>query len=392
MRLIRNTREAQRLSERRRGSIVVLTTLLLVGMFAFMAFSIDLGFIGLTRSQMQTAADSAALAAAVEVPTAWGPGATATTAEMEAAARAIAAQVAQQNKMGAQSGTYVNPSRDVRFGLYTWSAEKGAYVETWDNPPFNMVEVTVRRNVVGGGQDAPVDLFFGPVIGHDNVALATRAAVALLPGSGFRIEVGSGGNAEILPITFDLPTWNAMMAGSGNDRYAFDVDTGAITKNTQDRIREIDLYPTTDGSLPAGNRGTVDFGESGNSSDDIKRQILYGLNEADLQAFGQELNFDDGPFWVNGDTGISAGFEAQLKAIKGLPRAIPIFDQVTGPGNNAYFQIVKFVGIRILDVKLTGGHKYVIAQPAPFVDESVIRSKTKEVQPDSIFSPAVLIR
>jgi hypothetical protein len=55
-----------------------------------------------------------------------------------------------------------------------------------------------------------------------------------------------------------------------------------------------------------------------------------------------------------------------LTSIKGQPRVIPVFRTVSGPGNNAQYEIVLFVGVRILDVKLTGAMsgKRVIIQPA----------------------------
>ena len=62
----------------------------------------------------------------------------------------------------------------------------------------------------------------------------------------------------------------------------------------------------------------------------------------------------------------NAAWQAELDAIKGQPRCIPIFREVTGNGNNATYTIVKFVGIRIMAVKLTGSmsNKKVTIQPA----------------------------
>ena len=62
------------------------------------------------------------------------------------------------------------------------------------------------------------------------------------------------------------------------------------------------------------------------------------------------------------------------------------------PGNNANYTIVKFVGIRIMYVKLTGkpADKKVIIQPAPFVDNCVIPGDLPVTQ-DSIFAPSSII-
>ena len=93
-----------------------------------------------------------------------------------------------------------------------------------------------------------------------------------------------------------------------------------------------------------GNRGTVDIGSSNNSTNDIARQILYGISASDLAYHGGKLEFNScGYLILNGDTGISAGVKDELAEIKGQPRCIPVFSQVNGPGNNADYKIVKCV-------------------------------------------------
>ena len=106
-----------------------------------------------------------------------------------------------------------------------------------------------------------------------------------------------------------------------------------------------------------------------------------------------ELKFNDqGILHLNGDTGISAGIEAALQSIIGQVRAIPIFITVSGPGNNADYTIVKFVGVRIMAVKLTGGpmQRYVRVQPAPFSTRYTNRGNIL-VNIDSVFSQPLLI-
>ena len=48
-------------SQRRKGVILVLAALLLVMIMAFTAFTVDLGYLSLSKAQMQNAADAAAL-------------------------------------------------------------------------------------------------------------------------------------------------------------------------------------------------------------------------------------------------------------------------------------------------------------------------------------------
>src|SRR4029079_11530008 len=53
--------------DERRGSVLVITTLLLVMMLTFLAFAIDIGYLQLARVELQQSADAAALAACAEL-------------------------------------------------------------------------------------------------------------------------------------------------------------------------------------------------------------------------------------------------------------------------------------------------------------------------------------
>jgi hypothetical protein len=375
----------------RRGNIVVLAAAAVVMIFGFAAFSLDVGFLALTKTQMQLAADASVLAAAQELPDAWGLGASITSDEATTAGRQIAVSIAAAHRSGERNSAYISGTRDVRFGRRDWDASSGSWSESWGVAPYNLVEVTVHRDVSGGQGDGPVPLFVAPVIGHTTASLSVSAVAALMPGVGFRIPAGSNQTVGILPFTLDEFTWNEMLNGVGADNYNYNPDTGGVTSGS-DGILEINLYPHSNTTLPPGNRGTVDFGSANNSTADIARQILHGLNASDLSYFGGEIRFDNGPLSINGDTGISAGFKEELASIIGKPRAIPIFTQVSGPGNNAMYTIVKFVGIRVLSVKLTGGSKYVMIQPAPFVDSSVIYDNSAELVEESLMSPPILLR
>ncbi|MEO1996391.1 MAG: pilus assembly protein TadG-related protein, partial [Planctomycetaceae bacterium] len=89
----------------RNGSILTLSVVLLVVILAFTAFSIDVGAITLTKSQMSNAADSAALAASQDLISAWGPGASSNASTVEQLARASAVDVASKNEMLLRSPT-----------------------------------------------------------------------------------------------------------------------------------------------------------------------------------------------------------------------------------------------------------------------------------------------
>ena len=128
----------------RHGSVLVLTVFCLTLCLMFAAFSVDIGRISLTKSNMQASVDAAALAAAQELTNAVyqsGEGGTTPAQSIAAAmsgARSVATTVASKN------GTYVDPQVDVKFGQRTINGQ-GDYSIDWSASPPNVVRVTARR-------------------------------------------------------------------------------------------------------------------------------------------------------------------------------------------------------------------------------------------------------
>ncbi len=113
-----------------------------------------------------------------------------------------------------------------------------------------------------------------------------------------------------------------------------------------------------------------------------------------MDALGKPLEFDaNGKLTLNGDTGISAGVKDDLAAIIGQTRIIPIFESVSGNGNNAMYTIVQWAGVRILDVKLTGSmsSKKLIVQPA-HVFSKWAKPTAEENTSWYVYSPAWIVR
>lgn len=381
MRLLKNaswrTRVRRTLQnpENRRGIVLVLAASMLVMVFGFVAFTVDTGFIALAKGQMQNASDSASLGAGTELLAGLGQGGVAANA-VAATATDRATSLTAAHRVGEVSAAFLDGARDVRYGNYQWDSIAGQWVKNWGVAPYNLVEVTVRRDqgMNGLNNDRSLPLFFAPLIGHESADLNVTSTVAIKPGVGFQIAQGSTATVGALPIAVDLPTWNNLMAGAITaDKYKYNASTGTVSSGA-DGVFEINIYPEGTTNLPPGNRGTVDLGSPNNSTADLVRQIRYGLNASDLSYFGGSLRTDLGPLYINGDTGISAGIKDDLAAIIGQPRAIPIFTTVSGPGNNATYTVVKFVGVRILYVKLTGSpsQKQVIVQPAAFSSSYVV--------------------
>jgi Flp pilus assembly protein TadG len=389
----RDQRLRRRHPASRRGAITVLAAIFSAIMLGMVAMSVDIGYVLSTKEEMQRTADSAALAACWDYAKNLTEGNDTTTCEQSA--RSMAQQCATNNQIGNAGPTLDlnasnSPSGDLVFGYVDDLYDPSAPFDTTSSGLFNAVKVRVRRDSQLNGE---VPSFFGQIFGHSGQPLTTYATAAIVRDvRGFQIPNG-GYNIDLLPFALDLNTWNDWMAESGpgvEDDLTWNADTKTISSGS-DGWYEVNLYPQGTGS--PGNRGTVDIGGSNNSTNDIARQILYGVNAADLAYFGGKIELDHcGVLMLNGDTGISAGVKDELAAIKGQPRTIPIFNQVTGPGNNAMYTIVKWMGIRIMDVKLTGPmkKKHVTIQAAPVVGPGVIPSTVTGTS-SYVYSPAVLL-
>ncbi|MGQ9576039.1 MAG: pilus assembly protein TadG-related protein [Thermoguttaceae bacterium] len=374
-----------RLRPDRSGNVLILTLLLMVLLLVVVAMAVDLGYIQVVATELQRSADAAAVASAWRLLAGADPAGGGINASTLEAARSTAAEYAALNPV-ARAAPSLAPD-DVTFGQLTWGQPTLTF---GDLSRFNAASVRVRRTADQNGQIA---LFFAQVIGKDRCGLEAEATAAFCNSiKGFRAP-SSGLNLGILPLTLDKSSWDALLAGAGTDEYRWDPQLKQVVPGS-DGVLEVNLYPQGTGS--PGNRGTVDIGSNNNSTADLARQIRYGVTEADLAHHGGKLELDaDGHLYLNGDTGISAGIKDDLASVIGQPRVVPIFDEVTGNGNNAYYRIVGFVGVRIVYVKLTGSmsSKKVLVQPAPVVMAGAIPS-TSGSPPVShfVFSPVVLVR
>lgn len=372
---------------RRRGNILVLSALMMIGLMALLAMAVDIGYLCVARNELQRTADAAALAAGWELVDE-----SVFTDEFNASA------LESQAEASATQFAALNPILQQAPGLGEGDVEVGYIADPMDpssplilnssNPP-NAVRVRVRRT---SNQNGEIPFFIARAFGMDSMAADAEATAALLNNiSGFRAPA-DGSNLQILPFALDEPTWtNLVEFNIGDDDWKWNEELQEVQPGA-DGILEVNLYPKGNGS--PGNRGTVDIGSNNNSTADIARQILTGISEEDLAYHGGELKFnDDGVLELNGDTGISAGVKDELKSIIGQKRCIPIFSSVTGPGNNAQYTIIKFVGVRIMDVKLTGSptQKRVIIQPASIVCKGAIPA-TEASSSDYVFSPVWLVR
>ena len=374
----------------RRGAITVLAAVMSFVALGLVAFAVDVGYILANKQELQRTADAAALAACWSYAERLANGLS--PADAMTSGRQTAADYAQVNRVGGvqpaiNQNTSNSTSGDLVFGRIDDLYSYGAEVNTASASEFNAVKVKIRRDSTLNGE---TPFFFAKVFGRTSMGLDAEATAGFFRRINGVTTPGSGGNVNVLPYALDWDTWEDLLQGHASDNWRWNADTKTVTSGS-DGVREVNLFPQGTGS--PGNRGTVDIGSCNNSTADIARQIVYGISPSDLAHHGGTLELDeDGELDLNGDTGISAGVKDELESIKGQPRLIPIFSTVVGPGNNAQYTIVRWAGIRIMEVKLTGSmnQKRVIIQPAPMVLPGAIVS-TQETS-DYVYTPVVLVK
>jgi hypothetical protein len=321
---------------------------------------------------------------------------------------------------------------------------------------YNYVEVSPLRNQAGSGDgDGPISLMFARMLGVDTTSIHATATAALLPANGFRVTEDDD-RANVMPFAFKEDLWDRFVRAqeyykenpgvlglpssqlddildeegpypdeplfgayedrnnNGNydggnefvplfsDSFARTEDPdvaneGTVTAGADGRL-EINIYPRnlSVGENTSGNFGTVDFGTESNSTSELSRQISEGLNADDLSHYENNeivLSPDD-PLDETGDTGVSAGIKSALDSIKGDCRAIALFSTVNGPGNNAVFNLVRFISATVVDVKLNGNPKQLRVQPCLLIDDSTVPDTEDDDIGDenTIFTPLTLIR
>jgi uncharacterized membrane protein len=141
----------------RRAAIAVLSAILMVAMLGMVAFGVDVGYMMVVRTQLQTAADSAALAAAAIM----GQG-------MDDA-RTVARKYSEDHQSAGEPVRLADT--DIEFGI--WDVTNRTFTETGE--VGNAIRVTARRD---GTSNPRTNLFFARVINVDQFN-STASAVAM---------------------------------------------------------------------------------------------------------------------------------------------------------------------------------------------------------------------
>ena len=379
----------------RRGAVAVLGAVLMVTLVGMLAFAIDLCYLANSNAELQRSADASALAGCYQLVYTGTPGTPVDLSSNVANVPTAAAQFAKANPV-CNSGPALGSS-DVVVGFMANPTQSGGSINAAANQnAFNAVQVTIHRSASENGK---IPTFFGSVFGVNGVTSSVAATAAFISNfSGFTTPSTNGGtgNLMLLPFALDKTTWDALQAGNTSvTTDSWNYTSGGQVVSGADGIREVNLFPQGTGS--PGNRGTVQIGASNNSTATLCRQITNGISPADLAYYpNSQLKFDtSGNLYLNANPGISAGCKSALASIIGQTRLIPIFASVVGQGSNATYDIVEFVGARIMDVNLTGSmsSKHLTVQPAIVYTRGGIPSSSSTTQTSyGIYSPIFLVK
>lgn len=176
MRNLIRTKVRALLGEKRRGVILVMAAVLMVVLLGFVAFTVDIGHIELTRTQLQLAADASALAGAMELSGTDPPDV------VRANARAAVVEIAALHRNGDRASVTIDPINDITFGKIVWNAQSQSYQYFWgeDQSPYNVIKVRTMRTVGGNGDDR-LPLFFAPALGSSKADVGAEATASFQP-------------------------------------------------------------------------------------------------------------------------------------------------------------------------------------------------------------------
>jgi Flp pilus assembly protein TadG len=360
----------------RRGAVAVLFVFLLIPLLGILALAIDAAWIAQTKTELQNAADAAALAGAQKLMSGYvmynmprqnNQATILSTAEADATASVR--QIANHNAAGGVKSLVLNDA-DVEFGFtdaqggYQPISQKGGYPNT--------VTVVLRRD---SGANTPLTLFFSRIFGINSTEITASAAATTYAGVVTSFNPGAGVRGLLLPVAFDINAWNSFLVdGKSPDGQIHAGPNGCP---------QMQVYPSPT-NCP-GNFGLVCIGPKTNSASDYNYWVVNGPSPADIQYLvdNQMLPVSlSGPEDWDGSPGLKSNLSDAFGdlAISGVPKLLPLFRPVStnpyqaasGQGSNSEYDIVGFAGVVISAGGGHGGSLELSVQPCAVIDATAV--------------------
>ena len=255
--------------------MVPLVAMLLIPFTGMVAFAIDIAWIVQSRSDLQSAADAAALAGAEQLMNGFVqyslPGQTQkstilTTAETSA--KTYAKNFASYNTAGGVSSLKLNDA-DIEFG-FTDANNNYTAAQSYTGFP-NTVKVTMRLDSSANGS---LKLFFAPIFGQNSSNVQASAAATIYTANIISFQSKPGTSTGVLPMTLDVNAWNAYIQSG--------VSSDGTTHSSANGAPQMQVYPSP--NLAPGNFGMLSLNDSSNASSDISTWITSGMSSSDITA------------------------------------------------------------------------------------------------------------
>jgi hypothetical protein len=373
-----------------------------------LAFSIDIGWIALVRTDLQTAADAAALAGAEQLQQLYVqftiPGQTnqstiLTTATTNTGTQNCPMYAAEQTALKNKAGNvFLNVrDQDVTFGFVD---QNGTYHSDYSNYnggfPNSVRVVTRRDNLV----NQPVSLFFAPIFGMSSKALEATATATIYAQDVMNLQVyqwlnmGQRVGAHILPVALDVNIWNNFYTSKG---YSPDGQIHLAPNGSP----QLFIYPNGPWALnptnTPGSFGLIDVGPPANNVPAFRNWIDDGQTPNDINYLISNklvpVSMPDGQYgpesWKVGP-GLKSTLQTNFADQMYKPNMIPLFipqsapagwmslaqnatsgtayQAASGNGQNATYSVVGFVGVWISQADGSGSNMNISIQPSAVVD------------------------
>lgn len=278
-----------------RGAVSVLVAILMVVMLGFTAIAVDVGLLHSERAQLQNGADASAIAMAQECARNSSSTDCSTTSP-------LAGGLANQNALDGMSN------------VFAIELDKAA----------QKVSVTTSAKETGGEKDS-VSLFFANIFGFASAEVGARSsAVWGSPRAG----------RTPFPLAFSICQVKGSVGSPGPIQRLQSHSTSGNTANNKCKNASGTEVPGGFGWLPT-------------ASDSCSAHIDLGANSG----------------WVNSDPGVDHPalcsatlykWADELNANRQVIAYLPVFDAVSGQGNNAKFHLSSFAAFEVIGWKFTG--------------------------------------
>jgi len=359
---------------RRRGAVaaqVLVCSTVILGMGALV---IDVGKLHLARTELQCAADSAALAGASAYFD--NAGLVQNTAR-GALARERAQEFSDANwTLGAPT---VLAAGDIVTGTLDLS-NPASLLDTSGTRRFNAVQVLVRRTA--GSSNGSIAYSFAWIFGYSDGGAVAGATAAFDDRFGGYVETEDYG--LLMPFSVHKNLYEQALV-SGADKFSYDAVLEQVD-GTPDGVREVPICALLDelgASSPdgAGNFGLLNIGTGNQGDAALEAQVREGvaLSDLELEIGTTEMRFvaDDGQpntYAITGSPGLKVAMSDAVESRVGQVVGFFIHDLVTDPGSNAVYRIVDMRFGRVMHVDTQGNphHRRVVVQPVAYTGPGVI--------------------